>query len=105
MYHCSGLPANYNKSQYYWTDNKYFGISEIIVSLCVSPISRHKWVQNIALGKFVVYQCEHWKCEELYVISQNSGFIHAVKYIGDISKWDPLECMQLGTTGLELFGM
>jgi len=80
-------------------------MSENIVVLCVSPISRHKWVQNITLGKFVVYQRDPWKCGKLYIISQNSSSTHAGKHIGHINNWGPLEYTQLGTTGLELLGM
>jgi hypothetical protein len=78
---------------------------ENIVVLCVSSISRHKWMQNTALGKFVVYQPDPRKCGELYIISQNSGSIYAGKHIGYINNWALLGYTHLGTTGLELLSM
>ena len=80
-------------------------MSENIAVLCVSPNSRHKWVQNIALEKFAVYQSDPPKCRELDTIYQNSGSIYEGKHIGYNNNWDPLEYTQLCTTGLELFSM
>jgi hypothetical protein len=67
--------------------------------------SSHKLVQNIAFRKFVAYQYDHQKCRELCVISQNSGSVNAGKHVRYINNWDPLEYMQLGTTGLGLLSM